>query len=160
MGEQKANSTDPRRLIVRLDWPTDEKMVVEVSLEGDFLERAWKLMFICEKILRTMHGRAKVIIQDSRCNFVGIHSEAAIQRLLTLARAKEWHQLQYVWIPNNLLLGCLGQCRVMAGMRGSQTIVDQDAFWFEGSDGTRQFASLRLAKEWVRKQLTPESQPF
>ena len=47
------------------------------------------------------------------------------------------------------LLGRLGQCRVMAGMRESQTIVDQDAVWFEGSDGnSNQFVAVRLGRDW------------
>ena len=62
----------------------------------------------------------------SSCTFVTIHSEAPIRYLLAMAGVKEWHELQCVWIPSDLLLGNLGQCRVTAGMRASQTIVDQD----------------------------------
>ena len=36
-------------------------------------------------------------------------------------------QLQSIKIPDNLLLGMLGQCRVTVGMRKSQTILDEDA---------------------------------
>ncbi len=160
MGEDKAKIDQPKRLLLRLQWPSDETMAVEVNLERDFLERVWKLMLICEKIKRTMHGRARVIIENAHCDYVSILSEAPIQRLLAMARVKEWCQLQCVWIPNDLLLGNLGQCRVMAGMRGSQTILDQDGLWFEGSDGSRnQFVSVRLGRDWVKQQLAPKYSP-
>jgi hypothetical protein len=68
MGERKANS-DSKRLLLRLEWPRDQVMVVGVNLERDFLERAWKLILICEKIRHTMHGPARVIIQNAQCDF-------------------------------------------------------------------------------------------
>src|SRR5687767_5314238 len=100
MGEDKTKINPPKRLLLRLQWPSDETMAVEVNLERDFLERVWKLMLICEKIKRTMHGRARVIIENAHCDYVCILSEAPIQRLLAMARVKEWCQLQGVWIPN------------------------------------------------------------
>jgi hypothetical protein len=150
MGQRKANS-DSKRLLLRLEWPRDQVMAVEVNLERGFLERLWKLTLICEKIRVTMHGRAKVIIENACCHFVSIHSETPIQRLLAAAKVREWNQLHSLW--SDLLLGNLGVCRAMAGMRGSQTIVDQDGLWFEGSDGTHHFASVRLSKEWVKQEL-------
>lgn len=39
MGERKAN-TDSQRLLLRLEWPRDQVMVVGVNLERDFLQRA------------------------------------------------------------------------------------------------------------------------
>ena len=53
MGEDKANINQRRRLLVRLEWPHDAVMAVEVDLEKHSLERVWKLMLICEKIRRT-----------------------------------------------------------------------------------------------------------
>jgi hypothetical protein len=128
-------------------------IAVEVDLERDFLERAWKLILICEKIRRTMHGRAKVIIENARCDFISIHAEATMQRLVAMARVTCWDEVRWVWMPAGFHLGKGGLCRVMAGMRGSQTIVDQDGLWFEGSDGTHQFRSVRLSKEWVKQEL-------
>ena len=64
MGERKTNG-DKKRLLLRLKWPRDQIMAVEVNLERDFLEHLWKLMLICEKIRVTMHGRAHVIIEDA-----------------------------------------------------------------------------------------------
>jgi hypothetical protein len=153
MGEYKAKTNEPTRLLLRLESPVNEPMVVEVKLEHDFLERLWKLMLICEKIRVTMQGRAKVIIENACCHFVSIHSEAPIQRLLAKAKVKEWNQLHSLWVPSDFLLGNLGVCRAVAGMRGSQTIVNQDGLWFEGSDGTHYFSSVRSGKGWVKQQL-------
>ena len=75
-----------------------------------------------------MHGRARVVIDDAHCQYVSILGEALSERLLAMAKVKEWHQLQCIWIPDGFLLGKLGRCRVMAGMRKSQTIVDDDGF--------------------------------
>jgi hypothetical protein len=153
MGEYKAN-IDSRRLLLPLNSPTNPPMVVEVEgLHRDFLERLWKLMLICEKIKRTMHGRARVIIENAPCHFATIDSEAPIRHLLAMAKVREWNQFQCVWIPSNLLLGNLGQCRVIAGMRRSQTIVDEDRFWLRGHDGTHEFVSATLGRDWVIRQL-------
>ena len=127
--------------------------VVEADLSPGFLERVWKLMLICQKIRRTMHGRAKVVIEDSHCQYVSIMSEAPIHRLLSMARVGEWHQLQCLWIPENLLLGRLGQCRVVAGMRRSQTIVDEDGFWLRGYDGSHEFVSVKMGRDWLNREL-------
>jgi hypothetical protein len=152
MGEYKANGR-LKRLLARLQFPTHEPMVVEADLSPGFLERVWKLMLICGKIRRTMHGRARVIIEDAQCQFVSIMSEAPIQQLLTIARVAEWHQLQCLWIPSNLLLGRLGQCRVIAGMRKSQTIVEEDGFRLRGHDGAHEFVSVSLGRDWVIREL-------
>jgi hypothetical protein len=152
MGEDKANH-QTRRLLVRLRCPTHEPMVVEVDPAPGFLERVWKLMLICEKIRRTMHGRGRVIIEDAPCHFVSVMSEAPIQRLLSMARATKWDQLQCLWVPDNFLLGRLGECRVMAGMCRSQTMVDEDGFWLKGHDGAHEFVSVTLGRDWVIRQL-------
>ena len=152
MGEDKANICN-RRLIVRLQFPTNEPMVVEIALTTEFLQRVWKLMLICQKIRRTMHGRARVVIDDAHCQYVSILSEAPIQRLLAMAGVNRWQLLQYVWIPNDFLLGRLGQCRVTAGMRRSQTIVDEDGFWLRGHDGAHEVVSVTLGRDWVNREL-------
>jgi hypothetical protein len=128
-------------------------MVVEAELTAGFLERVWKLMLICAKIRRTMHGRARVVIEDAHCQYVPILSQAPIERLLSIARVREWRQLECLWIPENLLLGRLGQCRVMTGMRKSQTIVEEDGFWLRGHDGASEFVSVALGRDWVNREL-------
>ncbi|MCI0718405.1 MAG: hypothetical protein L0338_05445, partial [Acidobacteria bacterium] len=111
-----------------------------------------------EKIRRTIHGKAKVVIDNARCQYVTIHSEVPVRWLLSMAKVAEWRQLQCLWIPNDFLLGRLGQCRLMAGMRESRTIVDQDAVWFEGSDGcSNQFVSVRLGRDWLKRELGQSS---
>jgi hypothetical protein len=44
MGEYKAKIEQRKRLVVRLQFPTHEPMVVEADLSPGFLERVWKLM--------------------------------------------------------------------------------------------------------------------
>ena len=153
MGEDKANSLETRRLLLRLRFPTHEPMVVEVDLTADYLERTRKLMLICQKIRQTMRGRARVIIEDAPCHFVSIMSEAPIQRLLAMGRVKEWCQLQSIWIPDDFLFGKLGHCRVMAGMRRNQTIVEEDGFWIRGHDGAHELVSVALGRDWVNREL-------
>jgi hypothetical protein len=70
-----------------------------------------------------------------------------------MAKVKERRQLQCIWIPDGFLLGKLGQCRVMAGMRRSQTIVEEDGFWLRGQDGAHEFVSVVLGRDWVIRQL-------
>jgi len=154
MGEHKANSSKPKRLLLRLQWPTEEPLVVEMNIEADFLERVWKLMLICEKIRRTMRGPAKVIIENAPCHYIAIYGRAPIQRLLVMAKVKEWHQLQFLWIPRDFQLGRIGNCRLIAGMRESWTIVDENGFWIEGRDGNHQFMSIKLGREWMRQNLS------
>jgi len=61
---------------------------------------------------------------------------------------RHWTQLQYIWIPSDLLLCRLGKCRVMVGMRKSQTIVDEDGFWLRGHDGAHEYVSVALGRNW------------
>jgi len=136
MGEHKANKFETRRLLLRLRFPTHEPMVVQVDLTADYLERTRKLMLICEKIRQTMRGR-----------------EAPIQRLLAIGRVKEWCQLQSIWIPEGFLLGELGHCRVMAGMRRNQTIVEKDGVWIRGHDGAHELVSVALGRDRVNREL-------
>ena len=52
-------------LVVRLQFPTNEPMIAEGEFEPNLLERVWKLMLICGKIRRTMHGRARLVMEDA-----------------------------------------------------------------------------------------------
>jgi len=134
-------------------------MAVEVTLRRDFLERLWKLMRICLKIRHTMSGRARVIIENSQCDFISIHGEALKQKLALLAQVSAWSEFRCLWMPRDVLVGELGDCRLMAGMRWSRTVVDEEGFWFEGSDGADQVTSVRLSREWVRQELNGEPHP-
>jgi len=119
------------RLLLRLQWPVDRTMVVEANPDREFLERAWKLTRICEKIRWTMGGPGKVTIQNGRGNYISLHSETEVRRLVEMAGVKEWNDVQWILIPETLRFnGCL----VLAGMQ-SHTLVDEDGVWFEGTDG-------------------------
>jgi hypothetical protein len=153
MGENKASTTKSKRLLLRLQWPSDEPMVVEVGLEREFLERVWKLMLICEKIRRTMYGPALVTIQNGRGNYVSIQSETVVRRLVAMARVKDWREVHWLWVHDDFLLGNIGRCLGLAGPR-SQTVIDKDELWFEAADmSSNQFVSARLTRDWVRKEL-------
>ncbi len=138
------------RLLLRLQWPVDRPMVVEANPDGEFLERAWKLTRICEKIRRTMGGPGKVLIDNSRGNYIALRSVAEVRRLVMMAGVKEWNQVRWLWIPETLRFN---GCVVLAGMR-SHTLVDEDGVWFEGTDGTNSFVSVRLEKDWLRREVS------
>jgi hypothetical protein len=108
------------RLLLRLQWPVDRPMVVESNPDREFLERAWKLTRICEKIRRTMGGPGKVTIENSRGNYLSLRNEAEVRWLAAMAGVKEWNQVRSLLIPETLRFnGSL----VLAGMR-SHTLVD------------------------------------
>jgi hypothetical protein len=80
-------------------------------------------------------------------------SKAPIHRLLAMGRVKERCQFPSIWIPDDFLLGRLGHCRVMAGMRRNQTIVEEDGFWIRGHDGADELVSVALGRDWVNREL-------
>ena len=49
------------------------------------------------------------------------------------------------------------ECRVLAGMRSTSTLIEDDSLWFEGSDGSQLFVSVRLGKEWIGSELRRSS---
>jgi hypothetical protein len=53
-----------------------------------------------------------------------IETEAITQKLVAMAWVTCWDEVRRVWMPADFHLGKAGLCRVMAGMRGSQTLVD------------------------------------
>jgi hypothetical protein len=140
------------RLLVRLKDPCEVPMVEEAQVDHDFLERAHKLVLICEKIRRTMHGAARITIDNSR-EYILLESETVIGWVMAKAGAKDWQAVQYLVIPDDLMLGDIGACLVLAGMRRSQTFIDQDGLWFQGNDGTREYAPLRVDRQGLEKLL-------
>jgi hypothetical protein len=131
------------RLLLRIKYPCDRPMVVEANLDYDFLERARKLMLICEKIRKTMNGPAKVTIDNSRGTYVLLESQAVVRGVMATAGVRDWQAVQYVVLPEGLLLGQWGACLALAGMR-SQTLIDQEGLWFEGTDGTNEYVSVKV----------------
>ena len=66
-----------------------------------------------------MGGAGQVIVESSSHIFVSIHSDTALQRLVSMARrVKDWDDLTCLWAPENFYLG---ECRVMAGIRRGST---------------------------------------
>jgi hypothetical protein len=149
MGEHKANIYNGR-LIVRLRVPSMDKMVVEVELGREYLSRCWKLMLICGKIKQTMQGVGRVTIQNHHGNYVWIFNLASIHRLVSLARARDWEDFKCLWVPEDFRIE---GCRVLAGMRTTCTLIEDDGLWFEGTDGSHLFVSVRLGREWIEREL-------
>ena len=140
------------RLLLRIKDPCDPPMVVEAQFHHDFLVRAHKLVLICGKIRRTMHGPARITIDTSR-EYVMLESQTVIRWVMAKAGVKDWQEVQYVVIPDDLMLGELGRCLVLAGMRRSQTLIDQDGLWFQGNDGTREYVSVKVDRQGLEKLL-------
>jgi hypothetical protein len=149
MGEEKTKL--PRKLLVRLAWPGDEPMLVELSPQREFLERCLRLMLICGKIKRTMGGAGQVIVESHDRLYLGIHSESAIHRLISLANVKDWENFKCLWVPWDFYIG---KCTVMAGIRRDTTHIAEDEIWFEGTDGSSQMVSVRLGRAWLRRELS------
>jgi hypothetical protein len=125
-----------RRLIVRLRVPSMGKMVVEVEIGREYLSRWWKLMLICGKIKQT--------IQNHHGNYVWIFNPASIHRLVSLAR------VPCLWVREDFRIE---GCRVLAGIRSTCTLIEEDGLWFEGTDGSNLFVSVRLGREWIAREL-------
>jgi hypothetical protein len=63
------------------------------------------------------------------------------------AGVEDWQAVQYLVIPDELMLGNLGACLVMAGMRRSQTLIDREGLWFQGNDGVTAYVSVRVDRQ-------------
>jgi hypothetical protein len=96
------------RLLLRIKYACDPPMIVEANLDHEFLERVSKLVLICDKIRRTMNGPATVTIDNSRGEYVLLESEAVVQGVMAKAGVENWQAVQYVVIPEGLLLGRWG----------------------------------------------------
>ena len=60
-----------------------------------------------------MGGAGEVIVDSHGQLYVTIRSQTAIQRLVSMARAKDWESFRCLWMPENFYIG---DCGVMAGM--------------------------------------------
>jgi hypothetical protein len=146
MGEEKTNIRN-RRLLVRLRVPSMDKMVVAVELGREYLGRCLKLMLICGKI---KPGHRASTIQNHHGSYIWIFSPTSIHRLVSLARVKDWEDFKSLWVPEDFRIE---GCRVLAGMRSSCTLIEDDGLWFEGTDGSHLFVSVPLGRDWVRREL-------
>ena len=75
---------------------------------------------------------------------------ASIHRLVSLAGARDWEDFRCLWVPEDFRIE---GCRVLAGMRSTCTLIEDDGLWFEGTDGSHLFVSVRLGKEWIGREL-------
>jgi hypothetical protein len=127
-------------------------MVVEAQLDHDFLVRVHKLVLICDKIRRTMNGPARVTIDTSR-EYVLLESQTVIHWVMAKAGVKDWQAVQYLMIPDSVMLGNLGTCVVLAGMRRSQMLIDREGLWFQGNDETREYVSVKVDRQRLNRLL-------
>jgi hypothetical protein len=100
-----------------------------------------------------MYGAARITIDTGRGEYVLLESQTVIRWLMAQAGVKDWQTVQYLVVPDDLLLGKLGRCLVMAGMR-SRTLIDEEGLWFEGTDGTREYVSVRVDRQGLEKLLS------
>ena len=77
--------------------------------------------------------------------------------MFSLPRAKDWEDFKSLWVPGDFRIE---GCRVLAGMRGSCTLIEDDGLWFEGTDGSHLFVSVRLGLEWLRREVGQVAKPF
>jgi hypothetical protein len=143
------------RLLLRIEHPCDRPMVVEANLDHEFLERAHKLILICEKIRRTMNGQAKITIDNSRGEYVLLESQSVVRGVIATAGVKDWQAVQCVVLLEALLLGKWGACLALAGMR-SQTLIDREGLWFQGTDGRTEYVSVKVDRGGLSKLLALE----
>ena len=95
-------------------------------------------------------GAGRVTIQNHDGNYVWIFNPASIHRLVSLARVRDWEDFKCLWVPEDFRIE---GCRVLTGMRSTCTLIEEDALWLEGTDGSHLFVSVRLGSECVRQQV-------
>jgi hypothetical protein len=100
-----------------------------------------------------MYGAARITIDTGRGEYVLLESQTVIRWLMAQAGVKDWQAVQYLVIPDNLMLGDLGTCVVLAGIRRSQMLIDEGGLWFQGNDGTREYVSVRVDRQGLEKLL-------
>ena len=118
-------------------------MIVEARLDRDYLERTLKLVLICHKIRKTMHGAAKITIGSGCGSFVLLDSQV-VKWIMVRAGVKEWQAVQHVAISDDLMLGRIGRCIVLAGMRTSTVVIDEGGLWFQGADERYQYSTVKV----------------
>jgi hypothetical protein len=143
-------------LLLRIENPSNQTMVVKASLDRCYLERVLKLVLICHKIRKTMHGVAKITIGSGCGSFVLLDS-SVVKWIKVRAGVKEWQAVQYVTIPDDLMLGNIGRCIVLAGMRSSGVVIDEGGLWFQGRDETYQYSTVRVNRHGLSQLLARES---
>jgi hypothetical protein len=101
-----------------------------------------------------MHGAAKITIGSGCGLFVLLDSKQVVQWVMAKSGVKEWHAVEYVTIPDDLMLGNLGRCIVLAGMRSSTVVIDEDGLGFEGKDERHQYSTVKVNRHGLSNLLT------
>jgi len=65
---------------------------------------------------------AQVVIERHGQLYVTIHSETAIQQLISNARVGDWEGFKCLWVPVDFYTA---DCRVMAGVRRDTTHIER-----------------------------------
>ena len=99
-----------------------------------------------------MNGPARITIDTSR-EYEVLESQRVIRWVMAKAGVKEWQAVQYLMIPDSLMLGNLGTCVVLAGMRRSQMLIDREGLWFQGNDETREYVSVKVDIQGLNRLL-------
>jgi hypothetical protein len=145
------------QVLFRIEHPSEQHMIVEARLDRDYLERALKLVLICHKIRTTMHGAATVTINSGCGPFVLLDAKQVIKWIMAKAGVKEWQAVQYLVVPDDLLLGNIGRCIVLAGMRSSTVVIDEQGLCFQGRDDRYQYSSVKVHRHGLSTLLAMAS---
>jgi hypothetical protein len=122
------------RLLLRISYPRDLDMIVKATLDRKFLEHTIKLVLICEKIKRTTNGAAKVTIENVRGEYALLESQGLVQWVMTKAGVMDWQAIQYLVLPDDLLLNgaavwlrqeCEAGPSLMKAVCGSKELMEQ-----------------------------------
>ena len=98
---------------------------------------------------QTNHSRQRrVIVQSHHASYIWIFNAASIHRLVSFADARDWGISSASGSEGFHIEGC----RLLAGLRSTLTLVEEDGLWSEGSDGSQLFVSVRLGREWIRRE--------
>jgi hypothetical protein len=76
---------------------------------------------------------------------------------MTKAKVQDWQAVQYFVVPDDLLLGKRGRCLTMAGMR-SWTVIDEGGLWFGGTDGTSEYASVKVDRHGLNRLVKTDNE--
>lgn len=134
-------------LLLRIERSSEQPMFVEARLDRDYLERALKLVLICHKIRKTMHGAAKITIGS------GCLDHPVGMWIVAKAGIKEWQAVQHIAIPDDLMLGRIEPCIDLAGMRSAGIVIDEDGLWFQGGDERYQYSTVKVNRQGLSSLL-------
>lgn len=69
-----------------------------------------------------------------------------------MAKVREWREVHWLGVPDDFLLGDLGQCLGMAGCTVRRSRI-RIGFGLKELGGTTVFVSVRLDRDWERQEI-------